>query len=242
MLYSLLHPAYKKAITARLSGEGRSLVVPDGGRTARVFNQAVFMLFGRLARLDGQVTTDAISHSTQVMGLLGLDPAARQLAVEHFNQGKEPAAPISETTETLMRFIGRRSDLTRLFLKTLGDAASLDGGIGLQQRILLRNVAEICGFSKPEFEKICLHRMPYGEYTGPELSSQISNAYNVLQLSPDACDREIKRAYLRLVSRHHPDKLNPQNGSKEAARAAHEQFTTIQEAYEVLSGRRKLRA
>lgn len=242
MLYSLLNPAYKKAVTARLGGAGQGIVVPDGGRTARVFNRALFMAFGRLARLDGQVTTDAIGHSTQVMGLLGLDPAARHLAVEHFNQGKEPTAQISEATVTLMRFIGRRSDLTRLFLKTLGDAASLDGGIGLQQRILLRNVAEICGFSKPEFEEICLHRMPYGEYTGPALSSRISNAYTVLQLSPDACDREIKRAYLRLVSRHHPDKIAPANSSREANRAAHDQFTSIQEAYEVLSGRRKLRA
>jgi len=242
MLYSLLHPAYKKAITARLSGAGRGIVVPDGGRTARVFNQALFTVFGRLARLDGQVTTDAINNSTKVMGLLGLDPAARQVAVEHFNQGKDPAAKISEATRTLMRFIGRRSDLTRLFLKTLGNAASLDGGIGLQQRILLRNVAEICGFSKPEYEKICLDRMPYGEYTGPELSTQISNAYTVLQISPDACEREIKRAYLRLVSRHHPDKINPNSSSKETSRAAHDQFTTIQEAYEVLNGRRKMQA
>ena len=242
MLYSLLHPAYKKAIAARLSGVGQGLAVPDGGRTARVFNQALFMAFGRLARMDGQVTTDAIENSTRVMGLLGLDPAARQVAVDHFNQGKDPAAPISKATDTLMRFIGRRSDLTRLFLKTLGDAASLDGGIGLQQRILLRNVAEICGFSKPEFEKICLHRMPYGEYTGTSLSPQLSNAYNVLQLSPGAGEREIKRAYRRLVSRHHPDKLNPGNGSQEANRAAHEQFTSIQEAYEVLNGSRKIRA
>lgn len=241
MLYSLLHPAYKKAITARLSGAGQNLVVPDGGRTARVFNQALFMAFGRLARMDGQVTTDAIENSTRLMGLLGLDPAARQQAVESFNQGRESAAPISETTATLMRFIGRRSDLTRLYLKTLGDAASLDGGIGLQQRILLRNVAEICGFNKPEFEEICLRRMPYGEYSGV-LTPQINSAYTVLQLSPGAGQKEIKRAYLRLVSRHHPDKINPQDSSKEATRAAHEQFTTIQEAYEVLCGSRKIRA
>jgi DnaJ like chaperone protein len=242
MLYSLLHAGYKKAIAARLSGSGEGLVVPDGGRTARVFNQALFMVFGRLARLDGQVTPDAIDHTTRVMGLLGLDPVARQLAIDYFNQGKEPAAPINESTETLMRFIGRRSDLTRLFLKTLGDAAGLDGGIGLQQRILLRNVAEICGFSKPEFEKICLHRIPYGEYYGNGLSPRVSNAYQVLQLSPGAGKREIKRAYLRLVSRHHPDKLNLADTSREANQAAHDQFTSIQEAYEILCGTLKQRA
>jgi len=242
MLHSLLHSGYKKAIAARLSGEGRGIVVPDGGRTARVFNQAVFMLFGRLARLDGQVTPDAISNSTRVMTLLGLDPAARQVAIGYFNKGKDPAAPVNEAVETLVRFIGRRSDLSRLYLKTLGDAAALDGGIGLQQRILLRNVAEICGFSKPEFEEICLHRVPYGEYTGVLLAPLISNAYHVLQLPPGAGESDIRRAYLRLVSRHHPDKLGAKRNSREDQQAAHERFTSIQEAYEVLCGNRKMRA
>lgn len=242
MLYSLLNAGYKKAITARLSGSGDGLVVPDGGRTARVFNQTLFMIFGRLARLDGQVTQDAIDHSTRIMGVLGLDPVARQRAIDHFHMGKDLAAPINGSTENLMRFIGRRSDLTRLFLKTLGDAAGLDGGIGLQQRILLRNVGEICGFSKPEFEKICLHRVPYGEYYGSELSPRINNAYQVLQIAPGAGKREIKRAYLRLVSRHHPDKLNLTDSSREANLAAQEQFTSIQEAYEILCGTRKQRA
>ena len=241
MLFSLLHSGYKKAITARLSGEGRAIVIPEGGRTARVFNQALFMICGRLARLDGQVTTEAIDHCTRLMGLLGLDPAEREQAIDSFNKGKEDPAQIRQLAVTLMRFIGRRSDLTRLFLKTLGEAAALDGGIGLQQRILLRNVAEICGFSKPEFEKICLQHMPYGEYTGAGNSPRISKAYNVLQLSPGAGEREIKRAYLRLVSRHHPDKLD-QRDSSAAMRAAHEQFTTIREAYETLSDNQKMRA
>ncbi|MCB1672058.1 MAG: DnaJ domain-containing protein [Gammaproteobacteria bacterium] len=242
MLQSLLHSGYKKAITARLSGGGRGIVVPDGGRTARVFNRAIFMLFGRLARMDGQVTPDAISNCNRVMVLLGLDPAVRQIAIDHFNEGKDITAPVREATRLLMRFIGRRSDLTRVFLKTLGDAACLDGGIGLQQRILLREIAEICGFDKPEFEEICLRRLPYGEYTSRAMQSRLSNAYTTLQLTPGAEAREIKRAYLRLVSRHHPDKLGPQSLSADALQQAREQFASIREAYEILSDSRKMRA
>ena len=242
MLQSLLHSGYKKAITARLSGEGRGIVVPDGGRTANVFNRAIFMLFGRLARMDGQVTAEAIHNCNRIMLLLGLDPAVRQLAIDYFNEGKPITAPVKDATRTLMRFIGRRSDLARLFVKTLGDAASLDGGIGLQQRILLRDVAEICGFSKPEYEEICLGRLPYGEYSSFTLDSRRSKAYTILQLTPGAEAREIKRAYLRLVSRHHPDKLGTQQLSAEALQKAQEQFASIREAYEVLSGSRKMQA
>ncbi len=242
MLQSILHSGYRKAVTARLSGEGRGIVVPDGGRTARVFNRALFMLFGRLARMDGQVTADAIMNCNRVMVLIGLDPAARQIAIDCFNEGKAITAPVKEATRALVRFIGRRSDLARVFLKTLADAAGLDGGIGLQQRILLREVAEVCGFNKPEFEEICLRRLPYGEYATRATESRLNNAYSILQLSPGAEAREIKRAYLRLVSRHHPDKLGPQNISAEAMQQAQEQFANIREAYEVLRGGRKMRA
>ncbi len=242
MLQSLLHSGYKKAITARLRGDDRGIVVPDGGRTARVFNRTIFMLFGRLARLDGQVSAAAIDNTTRVMTLLGLDPAGRLLAMDYFNEGKAPTAPVLQATRSLVRLIGRRSDLTRLFLEALGEAASLDGGIGLQQRILLRDIAEICGFSKPEFEAICLQQMPYGDYRTGQMTSRLHAAYNVLQLAPGAKPRDIKRAYLRLVSRHHPDKLPAHSHSREALLQAQQQFTSIREAYEVLSNNHKISA
>jgi len=242
MLLSLLHARYKKAVIARLRGLGQGIAVPDGGSTARAFNHALFLTFGRLARLDGQVTSDAISNSTRMMGLLGLDPAARQLAIDWFNAGKSPTAPIPEVTALLVRHMGRASDLARLYLKTLGEAASLDGGIGVQQRVLLRDIAEVCGFSKSEFEAICLTSMPYGEYHSLTSASRVSNAYTVLQLSPGAEDREIKRAYLRLVSRHHPDKLAAHDRSEATLKQAQARFTAIRDAYEVLCGTRKIRA
>ncbi|MBL4820187.1 MAG: DnaJ domain-containing protein [Gammaproteobacteria bacterium] len=63
-----------------------------------------------------------------------------------------------------------------------------------------------------------------------------------MQLAPGVADDEIKRAYLRLVSRHHPDKLGPQNLSEEALSAAGDQFAAVHSAYEILCGIRKIRA
>lgn len=54
------------------------------------------------------------------------------------------------------------------------------------------------------------------------------DAYDILEVSKDADDQEIKQAYYRLAKEHHPDK-NPDN-KKEAT----EKFKEIQSAYEML--------
>ncbi|WP_455488643.1 DnaJ domain-containing protein, partial [Haemophilus sp.] len=56
--------------------------------------------------------------------------------------------------------------------------------------------------------------------------------YEVLGLQKGASENDIKRAYKRLASKHHPDK---NQGSKEAE----EKFKEINEAYEVLGDEQK---
>ena len=56
--------------------------------------------------------------------------------------------------------------------------------------------------------------------------------YEVLGLKKGASENDIKRAYKRLASKHHPDK---NQGSKEAE----EKFKEINEAYEVLGDDQK---
>ena len=61
-----------------------------------------------------------------------------------------------------------------------------------------------------------------------------ADAYALLGVSPQATVAEIKRAYRRLLSQHHPDKLVskglPEEMMQIAARKTHE----IKQAYEVI--------
>lgn len=62
--------------------------------------------------------------------------------------------------------------------------------------------------------------------------------YTLLEVSSDATDDEIKKAYWRMASQYHPDKVV--HLGEEQAEAAHLKFLEIQEAYQELEKSRKL--
>ena len=52
MIAQFKHRAYKQAISDRLSGTSSEARIPDGGRTERIFNRTMFVVMGKLAKLE----------------------------------------------------------------------------------------------------------------------------------------------------------------------------------------------
>lgn len=64
------------------------------------------------------------------------------------------------------------------------------------------------------------------------------SAYQILEISENVTDDEVKKAYRKMVKKHHPDKL--QHLGQEHVKIAEEKFRKIQEAYEVIQKKRDL--
>ena len=62
------------------------------------------------------------------------------------------------------------------------------------------------------------------------------SAYEVLEISPNATDDEVKSAYRRMAMKNHPDKVSTLG--PEVQKAAQEKFQKIQEAYETIKKQR----
>ncbi|HOI00399.1 MAG TPA: TerB family tellurite resistance protein [Bacteroidales bacterium] len=63
-------------------------------------------------------------------------------------------------------------------------------------------------------------------------------AYQILEISPDASDEEVKKAYRRQAMRHHPDKVS--HLGPEIHKAAEEKFRALNEAYERIKRKRNI--
>jgi DnaJ like chaperone protein len=65
------------------------------------------------------------------------------------------------------------------------------------------------------------------------------SAYQILEVSPDVTDEELKKAYRELAKKHHPDKVN--HLGEEVKRAAEEKFTKLNAAYEAIKVERGMK-
>ncbi|MGB1283929.1 MAG: TerB family tellurite resistance protein [Polaribacter sp.] len=64
------------------------------------------------------------------------------------------------------------------------------------------------------------------------------NAYKILEISKNATDDEVKKAYRRMAKKYHPDKL--QDLGEEHLKGANEKFQNIQSAYDRIKKERGL--
>jgi DnaJ like chaperone protein len=68
----------------------------------------------------------------------------------------------------------------------------------------------------------------------------LDDAYKALGVSKDSSDAEIKRAYRKLMSQYHPDKLIGQGMPEDMIAMATEQAKDIQLAYDLIKKQRNL--
>lgn len=239
MLSRIKSREYRKAVAERLAGQSPDGPLPDGGRTQSLFTRALFTLMGRLAKMDGRVSEEEIAFTTSVMRQLSLSPHQRQSAIDCFYLGKQNRIQIMPLVEELAGSLGIGSVLSRQYLKTLCELTYSKGCIRLKEKLLLRDIAEILGFTKADLLTICTEIQVGDSGYYQHRGGVISQAYHTLNLAPDADDCEIRRAYRRMMSRCHPDKLASRSSSRDAVRQAQEQFMAVRHAYETICGFRK---
>ena len=71
-------------------------------------------------------------------------------------------------------------------------------------------------------------------------AAALDDAYKALGVTKDSSDQEIKRAYRKLISQYHPDKLIGQGMPEDMIAMATEQAKEIQLAYYLLKKSRNI--
>jgi len=218
--------------------EGEALQPGEQERVQTDFINITFSVMGHLAKADGRVSKDEIALARAVMDKMDLDAGMREAAIDLFNQGKEPDFPLDDVLDQFRRECRRRTTLIQMFVEIQLQAAYADGSMdGAEEQLLLR----ICRhLGIPEFLFRRLERMIQAERHygagagrgGRAPGPTMEDAYAILNVSSDATNAEVKKAYRRLMSQHHPDKLVAKGLPEEMMKMATEKTHEIRQAYE----------
>lgn len=206
------------------------------------FFQTVFSLLGYLAKADGRVSESEVQTTEAYMNEMGLTPEHRKEAIDLFKQGAgagfDPDAQVASFRETC----GRRGNLVRMLLVYLVNIALADGKLDEDEAQALRRIAGGLGISPAMFEQLLRMIQAQnsfgGQYAGreaPSSADQLQSAYDALGVEPSATDAQVKRAYRKLMSEHHPDKLIGQGMPEDMVKEATERSQEIRTAYDLIT-------
>ena len=207
---------------------------------SRLFFELTFEVMGQVAKVDGRVSEDEVRVARRIMHGMRLTDAQVQSAIEHFTRGKSTAYPLAERLGLLAEQIGGRSDLARAFVQIQLQAAIGAGDVGADKRQVLWRVANKLGVTRAELAQIetLVRGFAHGGAAQPTPAESLAEAYRVLGVDPKASNDEVKTAYRRLMSQHHPDKLVARGLPKSMSGVAAQKTHEVRTAYERIKTQR----
>ena len=224
-----------------------------GPGVRQVFFETAFSVMGHVAKADGRVSEHEIRAARSIMARMALSESQVREAIRLFTEGKRADFPLDETLQKFRRQCGRSRSLARSFMELQLQAALADGALSGIERQLMEKLARHLHVSAAELhqlETLILaaqrHQHGAGARRGqgqPRASakSELAEAYELLGLNAAAGDGEVKRAYRRLMNRHHPDKLAAQGLPGDMRELAEEKTREIRAAYETIRAARGIK-
>ena len=207
-----------------------------------VFMETVFISMGKLAKADGQVSQLEIEHVEDFMHKLGMKPEHRQQAIAWFKRGADPAFDLVPTCQRFMAICGQTKSLKEMLLVYLIVVALADGHFHPAEEAVLYDIATRLGYDQAAFKHLMEMVLNQSHFAGGQAASAtaLDDAYKALGVTKDSTDQEIKRAYRKLMSQYHPDKLMGQGLPEDMIAMATEQAKEIQLAHDLIKKSRNI--
>ncbi len=195
------------------------------------FLKSTFAVMGCLCKADGQVSEVELEASRQLWDRLRLNETQRAQARADFTRGKRSDFDLDAELAKIRQIATHQPALRQVFLQVQLAAVAADGTLHPAEHEMLMRVVRGLGCSEAEIAQIeaMLRGRPLG---GDEHGPSLEDAYRVLGVEPDASDAEIKKAYRRLMSENHPDKLAAKGLPESMREVAKERTSEIGSAYE----------
>ena len=208
------------------------------------FIDTTFVVMGAICKADGVVTRDEIRATEDVFVRLAHTPEKKVAARAAFTRGKAPDLNLDAEVDRFVHTARGGAVLFQLFLQVQLLAVIADGQVHPAERAMLVRVARRLGLGEGDVARLeaLLRAAASGPATagGPPPKQRLDDAYAALGVTPESSESEIKRAYRKLMSENHPDKLAAKGLPDGMRQLAEERAREINVAYDLIRKAREL--
>lgn len=233
MLGALLGQALDRRLALQSWAELRARL---GGRQLLRDDELLFLLLGRLAKRDGRVVNQHIQQARVEMRRLSMGEPAQRRAIAAFNRGKDKR----DNVRGYLQRLKTQPHAAEGLLRACWRMAWANGRASRNERELIVLWGKWLGWSAVKVQALASE---YDTQRKP-LTSRVNDyqqALTLLGVQADAEPTHIKRAYRRLLSRNHPDKVAGSGASQMQVRDATDRTRELHSAYALIKERRGFR-
>jgi len=189
-----------------------------------VFFTATFAMLGKMAKADGRVCENEISVvRTFMQDKLRIDKVTQRFAMGVFNEAKDNNTPFEDYARQFGQVFQAEPQLRMMFFEMLFTVALADGVLHPAEEKILRAAPAMLGLHGDIYDTV-----------KRQFVSDLSHHYAMLGLADGADMSEVKKAYRKLVSEYHPDKIIAKGLPEDFIKFAEGKFRDINEAYEAI--------
>lgn len=200
--------------------------LPMGNRELAFFI-AAFAMLAKLAKADGDISgTEKKVVGRFIQNGLKLTDERRELALTIFHVARNVEFTFEDFARQFRDINKNRPEMLESFLDVLLCLAAADQVFSAEERKLLAVARDIFGIPEERFNQLKQRHQ-----------ENINSHYHVLGCSPDDSPASVKKQYLKLSRKFHPDHVSKSGMPEEFSSVAQERYEKIEEAYAAIQKR-----
>jgi DnaJ like chaperone protein len=206
------------------------------------FFVGAFSMLAKLASVDGYVSQKERRKIEEFMdNNLNLDAATKISAFRIFDTAVNAPETFYQFANQFYKEFRYQSQLMELMIDIMLGVAQEDSGISTEEETLIIDAVHIFRLDDSLYSRLkAKYTGNYRTYSSSTYSQKTSSEteYTILGCNPSDSDDKLKKAYRKLVSEYHPDKISSQGLPEEFQKVAKAKFIDIQNSWDKIKKER----